>query len=305
ASSLLFHGLFVFGLLKITSHSFKPNRNFLILYSTCMCVYSVTIALCDISMASSPRVVVMISLGVVRGLLGLGIYLGIMSIILVVLLTLPIYRYSAMRRNWFYLHVTSMHAIAPYCALTAMAGLLIYCLPAFFFKPEQAGVEVAAPLIKQKFALTRDYGYMAMIGYYGDSSEARWKPCVGLAVEYLFFICFYIAAIVVTYKIYKEALNRDRSKKRRFLERRHLISFWTQAVLITVLDQLPRAIWSILPLFSLASDIPHEISKYSNPVLPLLSALSIIYTVPELYIHIMKSRGKPVAPSMDQGTTNT
>lgn len=87
-----------------------------------------------------------------------------------------------------------------------------------------------------------------------------------------------------------------------------------------VLDHIPRYIWLTLPLLSIESDTPDEYAKYATPLLPVVSALSIVYTVPvsqcvhftmfiaisqELYIHIAKARGKPVAPSMDQGTTNT
>ncbi|GMS94610.1 hypothetical protein PENTCL1PPCAC_16785, partial [Pristionchus entomophagus] len=186
-----------------------------------------------------------------------------------------------------------------------MAGLLSYCLPAFFFKPDAVSTDIAAPLLKQKFGLTRNHGYMAMIGYYGGDLEERWKAYAGLMVIYLLFICFYVVGIIFTIKIHKEAFDKNRSKKRKFLEKRHLLCFWSQAILISVCDELPRLIWATLPLFSIASDLPDEFTKYSAPILPIASAFSIIYTVPELYIHIVKSRGRPIAPSIDIGTTNS
>ncbi|KAF8374359.1 hypothetical protein PRIPAC_80788 [Pristionchus pacificus] len=305
AAGLLLNGLFIFGLMKITSHSFKSYRNYLIIYSIGISVYSVAIAVCDISMASSPQAFVMMSQGIIRGLLGVGIYLGIMSIVLIVLITLPVFRYTAIKRNWLYHHISSVHAIAPYCALTAMGGLLIYCMPAFFFKPDAITTEIAAPLLKSKFGLTKDHGYMAMIGYYRGSFEERWKAFTGLLIVYAFVIGYFFVAIVVTILIRREVVGRGRSKRRQFLEKRHLMCFWSQTILIMVLDHIPRYIWLTLPLLSIESDTPDEYAKYATPLLPVVSALSIVYTVPELYIHIAKARGKPVAPSMDQGTTNT
>ncbi|GMT22452.1 hypothetical protein PFISCL1PPCAC_13749, partial [Pristionchus fissidentatus] len=281
-------------------------RYYLILYSCCLSIFSIATVLCEIvSFQATPYRFVWKRLKLFFCERGIGVYLATSSIIMIVVLTLPIIRWSGLTRNWLYTHASSIHAIAPYCTLTVMAGLLIYCMPAFFFKPDSISIEAASGVLKQKFGLSKDYGYMAMVGYYGTNFATRWTAKSGLLIIYLFVIIYLAIALFFSYLIRKVISGKTRSAKRLYLEKRHLGCFWTQTVLVMALDMVPVLVWFTLPLFSVASEAPTAFYAYSAPALPVLGGLMLCYGVPELFIYYFGSKRKGIAPSLDLGTTNS